>query len=76
MNATNWWAPGNNWLIAKANEHFRIWSGSPAGEKWRKNRNRSPYHCGYSQPEWMDAARKALGRNDEVGFKSLKLENL
>lgn len=71
-----WWTAGNNWLIGKANAHFSQWANSKAGAKWRKDRNKSPYHCGYSQPEWMEEARKALGKNDEVAFKRLKLDNL
>lgn len=59
-----WWAAGNAWLIKKA------------GAGWRKNRYENPYRFGYSQPVWMDMAREALGRNDEEGFKAIKLENL
>lgn len=74
--ANDWWGPGQNWLCCKANKHFTAWANSPEGERWRKNRNKSPYRCGYAQPEWMDEARKALGQNDEVAFKAIKLANL
>jgi len=74
--SVSWWTAGNNWLIAKANAHFSAWKQTPEGKKWGSNGNRSPYQCGYSQPDWMHEAREALGENDEVRFKRIKLDNL
>lgn len=71
-----WIGPGQNWLIDKANAHFHAWAESKDGAKWRADRNKSPYHCGYSQPQWMKDARKALGDGDEESFKRIKLDNL
>lgn len=70
------WAAGNAWLYEKANAHFSAWANSKAGKKWRRNRNKSPYRCGYEQPEWIRDAVEALGRNDEEGFKYIKMLNL
>lgn len=71
-----WWGPGQAWLCAKADAHFHQWAVSKDGALWRKDRNRSPYTCGYAQPEWIRDARKALGDGDEVAFKAIKLQNL
>ena len=76
MAISDWWGPGNNWLIEKANAHFSEWVASPSSTKWKKNRSKSPYACGYSQPDWMEEARQALGKGDEQTFKRLKLDNL
>lgn len=71
-----WWAAAQEWLCAKAAAHFSAWASSDKARKWRKNRSRSPYACGYSQPAWMDEMREAMGRGDEEAVKRIKLENL
>jgi hypothetical protein len=73
MKTQTWWAAGQNWLIEKANSHFREWVQS-VGKKWKGRK--SPYHYGYRQPDWMNDAREALGKNDEEWFKAIKLRNL
>lgn len=73
---SNWWAAANNWLIEKANAHFSAWANSPAGAKWRNKQNKSPYYCGYQQPQWMYDMREALAKGDEETVKYLKLVNL
>lgn len=76
MDISLWWGAGNAWLCAKAAEHFTQWVASKASAKWRKSPGKSPYHCGYAQPDWMREAHEALGKCDEVRFKRLKLDNL
>lgn len=77
-----WWAAGNAWLCEKAEAYFRAWESSPAGARWgRRPRGKlsiSPYRYGYRQPEWMEEARRALGKGQagEELFKAIKLENL
>jgi hypothetical protein len=78
----SWWAAGSDWLLQKANEHFHQWTETKDGQRWRKAqyksrvKNKSPYYFGYSQPEWIREAQEALGKNDEEGFKAIKLANL
>ncbi len=80
--SNEWWTPGQNWLQQKANAHFSAWSETKDGQRWRKaqyggkDKLKPPFYFGYRQPEWMDAAREALGKNDEEGFKRIKLDNL
>lgn len=72
-----WWAAGNDWLTKKAEHHFEMWRLTPQGKKWaRGSRKKSPYDCGYQQPDWMQDARDALAKNDEEGFKAIKLREL
>lgn len=74
----DWWTAGNNWLCQIASEHYVNWCKTRAGKQYlnSKKKGKSPYYFGYSQPAWMDDARKALGDNDEETFKAIKLREI
>jgi hypothetical protein len=76
MSHLSWWASAQKWLCEKATAHFSLWAASDDAATWRKNTNRSPYLCGYVQPDWMHEMRNALGKNDEHRVKRIKLDNL
>jgi len=67
---TDWWTAGNQWLIKKATEMYRV---QLAGHLKKR---RSPRTFRYSPPDWQIDAMEALGKNDEEWFKAIKLKNL
>jgi hypothetical protein len=64
-------------LQQSADCRFADWKQTKQGKAWLAKYHRgSPYHAGFSLPEWHHDIIAALGRDDEHECKALMLQNL
>lgn len=66
-NPASWWSAGQSWLEREALKE----AGAQRRAHLKAGRSASTFR--YSPPEWQRRAVDMLGRNDEEGFKALKL---
>lgn len=69
----NWQTRARQRLQTFANNHYSKWLQTKDGQRFKNSRKKlkSPYHYGYSLPDYHHDLIKALNENDEVTAKNL-----
>ena len=73
----DWHTAGRNWLDKEAGKLFEAWLLTKQGKKWKQSKKtKSPSEYGFHLPMWHNQAITLLDKNNEEGFKALKLQVL
>lgn len=69
----NWQTRARQRLQTFADNHYARWSQSKDGQRFKKSKKKgkSPYHFGYSLPDYHHDLIEALNNNDEHTAKML-----
>ena len=74
---SNWQSAGVKWLERESEKSYKAWLRSKEGKRFLKRKRKvSPYHAGFSLPDWHHEAIDALNKGDEERFKAIKLRQI